>query len=208
MGAVRSIGRRRRSAERRGVDLRGADLYDEDVSGLPLTRMLAGPEKVVVTSEDEYQADAETHLEGVSLAGAHLEGAVLSSTSHAGANLAGAHLEAALLVHVKMSAATLAGAQLAGADLRRATLDPLTRLESASFGAPCHGYALVGGVRWSGADLTGVDWTPVLEVGDEPEARRRRVRDGARKSRAARLAEYNDAIKTYRRLVPSSSSRD
>jgi uncharacterized protein YjbI with pentapeptide repeats len=108
--------------ERRGIDLRGADLHGEDLGGLPLARLLAGPERVVVSSEAEYQVGAETHLEGVSLAGAHLEGTVLNSAYLAGANLAGAHLDAALLVNAQLGAATLAGAWLEGASLAFANL--------------------------------------------------------------------------------------
>jgi uncharacterized protein YjbI with pentapeptide repeats len=191
--------------ERRGIDLRGADLHGEDLSGLPLANLLAGPERVVVNSEDEYQAGAEIHLDGARLervvaVDADLRDASLVAVRLEHADLSGAHLERADLREAHLEDAMLAGAHLAGTDLRRATLDPLSRLEGASFGAPSHGYALLGAVRWGGTDLTGVDWAPVLEVGDEREAKRRRTRDGVRKSRATRLAEYNDAIKSYRRL--------
>lgn len=105
--------------ERVGLDLRGADLRYLDLSGLPLTRMVAG-----LTSE-EYTALVKSPGTGVRIPynvldiwRVHLDGATLR-----GAQLQGAQLRQGWLERADLTGADLTGANLEKTILRWATLD-------------------------------------------------------------------------------------
>jgi uncharacterized protein YjbI with pentapeptide repeats len=133
-----------------------------------------------------------THLEGADLNGAHLEGADLSSAHLEGADLSVAHLEGATLNGTHLEGAILSDAHLEGktyapagpdhaevvrirqwianfpdtllpADLRGAVLDSATSLSDITLGDVQRRAVRVADVRWGGANLAVVDWTPVIE---------------------------------------------
>ncbi len=180
---------------REGLDLRGADLRGRNLSRLPLARMRGGyvfSEAPDAPREQSHMAAA--HLEAANLNSAHLEGAQLSRARLDGATLRAVHLESADLFAAHLEAADLNSAHLEGADLSRAFFDTAGSLYHATFGNAEYGGARLAGVRWGGADLAQVQWREVTMLGDERQARQRRTSAGKRKRRAARLAEYEDAV--------------
>lgn len=102
--------------ERRGIDLRGARLAGEDLSDLPLSKLLGGlttEERIVASKsvrDKELRDAAAIHLEGANLARTHLEGATLRA----------AHLEGACLFRTRLDGAILAVAHFEGSDCRAA----------------------------------------------------------------------------------------
>jgi hypothetical protein len=133
----------------------------------------------------------EAHLEEANLSFAHLEKALFSEAYLEGAKLAMAHLEGANLV----------GAYLGGAKLQRASFDSMTILEDCNLGSGKHRFASLANVRWSGVDLTVVDWLSVKMLGDEYEARQRKTHDGQAKDKTERLGEYKTAVQANRQLA-------
>ncbi len=130
-------------------------------------------------------------LEGAVLNGAHLEGAALNEAHLEGANLVQAHLERANLNEARLEGKTYAPddpdlarihhwaedfpATLPPADLRQAVLDAATLFKDIALGSARSGAVQVADVRWGGANLAVVDWTPLIEpvteLGDERAAR-------------------------------------
>jgi hypothetical protein len=133
----------------------------------------------------------EAELSGATLAGARLERASLKGANLMGADLSAAHLEGA----------DLSAARLERADLRRAVFDTATLLEDASFGATPRERPLVAGLRWGGADLTGLDWEVITALGDEQVAHARRDTQGKVKPRTVRLAERDAATRANQQLA-------
>ncbi len=141
-----------------------------------LTIQVFGTEYVRSTlgAGDEYRfAQSETsaaRLDGCSLKGCYLENAQLGGASLRQADLSYAHLEHANL--------DLANCQ--GADLRHAVFDEQTSLRFTRFSYdvpdPLSPFfqddnARFAGIQWHGCDATGVDWQPVLRLGDERDAK-------------------------------------
>src|SRR5690348_10113674 len=95
---------------RKGIDLRGANLAGEDLSDLPLSRMLGGltTDERIVASKDvrsrELRDIAAVHFEGANLDHAHLEGAFLRAT----------HLEGACLLSARLDNANLSVTHMEG----------------------------------------------------------------------------------------------
>lgn len=102
---------------RQGLDLRGARLSGEDLSGLPLARLIGGlttEERLLASKEaareKELRDAAGVHMEGVNLTDTHLEGAILRS----------ARLEGACLFRTRLEHANLTMAHMEGSDCRAA----------------------------------------------------------------------------------------
>lgn len=96
---------------------------------------------------------------------ARLTRAVLAGSDLTGASLAGAQLSRAFLNHANLSGADLRGAHLEEADLRHAILDSTTALSDVSLSG-----ALLDQVVLDDANLTVVDWSAALPLGDETQA--------------------------------------
>lgn len=117
-----------------GIDVRGADLAGENLSNLPLTRLLASLrfDEWMMATEAQREAAAvhlefcvlrEVHLEGANLRSAHLEGALLRDAHLQGVRLHGAHLEGANLAHAHLEGARLNYAHLGGIRFPAAVLE-------------------------------------------------------------------------------------
>ncbi len=167
----------------------------------------------------------EARLESATLLGAGLDGAILNDAQLAGANLsnaklAGAELYNAHLEGARLGEATLGGRSFApddlerlrrwlpdfaetlpGAELRGVFFDNATALDGADLGDDSSGYASMADVRWGGANLAVVDWTPVRMLGDEGEAWRSSDRSGRVKDEDTRLVEFRDAVRANRQVV-------
>ncbi|HEX6478757.1 MAG TPA: pentapeptide repeat-containing protein [Ktedonobacteraceae bacterium] len=144
------------------MDFRGVDLHGEDLSDLPLARLLAG-DLMEFGPKTDAQSEAETiHLEGANLFTAHLEGA----------NLYEVHLEGGDL--------TLA--HLAGAHLAEGFFDRKTKLAGAILGNKTYGFISVVDISWGGVNLAILDWNSVSKLGDERKARQSKQLDDYQKA--------------------------
>ncbi len=188
----------------KGLDLRGADLRSVDLNRLPLAQLRGGLnwDEWNSCSEEQRQA-AAIHLEGADLNGADLQWASLRCAYLAGANLSYAHLQGA----------TLLGAYFVGnsldappADLRYALFDQETILKESTLGSTRYGSALLADLRWSGVNLSVVNWDQVKILGDEYKAEQRR-QNGRKKDRAERFNEYEQAVRANRQLTAALQSQ-
>jgi len=206
--------------KRVGLDLRGTDLRRLNLSGLPLAGMYAGSRYWSYATEDQHEA-ALAHLEGASLVSAHLEGAFLVHAHLENADLSSAHLEnatlnrahlvGAWLVNVHLESASLKEAHLEGAslgsaylartNLRNVFFDHTTQLYGIVLGNKKSGIALFVDIHWGDVNLAVVNWTQVDMLGEEYEARQKTNWDRRVKDRAARLEEYEVAVRANRQLA-------
>lgn len=109
--------------EREGVDLRGADLHHEDLSELPLAKLLGGISWIVEEDwTEEQQIMAAVQLDGANLGRAHLEGANLSRIVLKGVNLNHARLESSTLDFAQIEDTEIQQAQLKSAFIRFAQI--------------------------------------------------------------------------------------
>jgi hypothetical protein len=87
------------------------------------------------------------------------------------------------------------------ADLRDAFFDSATILEEAILGNKKCGSISVADIHWGDVNLSVVDWTSVIMLGDESEARKKSLANGETKNKAMRLTQYNAAVRANRQLV-------
>lgn len=163
-----------------GAHLEGANLFESHLQGANLS--FARLEEVNLIRAD---------LEEANLSFAHLEGALLSE----------AWLKRAKLVMADLEGTNLIAAHLAGAYLQRASFDAKTILERAILGNGKHEFISLADVHWGDVDLTAIDWLSVKMLGDEHEARERKVLGGKVKGEVERLAEYKAAVRANRQLT-------
>jgi uncharacterized protein YjbI with pentapeptide repeats len=184
------IGTHLERADLREAHLEQATLNQAHLEGAYLIE--AHLEKATLSEAHLEGADLRgAHLEGAYLIGTHLERAVLFEAHLEGADLRGAHLEGAYLIGTHLEGRTYAPddpdylrirawhrdfpATQPPADLRGAVLDAATSLNDITLGDGRRGGVPVADVRWGGANLAVVDWTPLIEpvteLGDERTAR-------------------------------------
>src|SRR5260370_4517115 len=96
-----------------------------------------------------------------------------------GAGLIGAQLKGASLSEAQLEGADLSYAQLKGAILRNVILSDKQRI----------GPRLVD-LQWGNTNLAVVDWSQVDMLGDEREARQKKIPGGGEKGKAERLSDY------------------
>lgn len=171
--------------ERQGLDLRGADLRGSndqptDLTSLPLTHLVGG------LNVDEWIRATERQLE---LARVMLEGVHLSE----------AHLEGAELLRAHLERARLSAAHLEGADLSRAHLEGAALTDVILGDKDQIGPRLVD-VQWDSVNLAVIDWSQVMLLGDEQEARQKHDIVGVQKRKGWRLSEHKAAVRANRQL--------
>lgn len=214
---------------REGLDLRGAFLNEQDLSGLPLARMLGGigsrrqitPRSEPIFTTTDQRDMAAVSMEGANLEDAHLEGANLSKSHLNKAKIRRAHLESAVLFyahleetflsHAHLEGARLTGchlegtilyrAHLAGAELKRAFFNNDTNLEGTSWCDKGNGCASLADLRWNDANLTVIDWSQVKILGDEYKLRKQRIDDRKTKDRETRIKELQTALRANHQLA-------
>src|SRR5258708_17020951 len=175
--------------------LEGANLIEAQLEEANLS--LAQLERAIL-----YRAQ----LKGASLAGARLEGAYLDKAQLTGANLVGAQLTGAYLNEAQLTGASLSGAQLARADLRGAQLAGAD-LRNVVLGDQQHIGPRLADLRWGDTNLAVVEWSQVDVLGDEYQARQKKTSDGKKKEQAARLSEYQEAVRANRQLAVALQSQ-
>jgi hypothetical protein len=74
-------------------------------------------------------------------------------------------------------------------------------LDGAILGSAKVDSVILADVRWGGAVLSSIDWTPVATLGDEYKARRSRSASGAKKNSRTRVWEYTGAARANRQLA-------
>jgi uncharacterized protein YjbI with pentapeptide repeats len=153
--------------------------------------------KAHLEDADLYRA----HLEGAYLKDARLERAILTRAQLKGAWLIGTHLEGANLKEAHLEGSSLREAYLHGSILREAFFDAATNLRNVTLGDEKRGFALFADVRWSGVNLSVVDWSQVKMLGDEFLARQSKTGKGEKKERMLRLEEHQAAIRANRQLA-------
>ena len=193
------------------ADLREADLSDAHAEAATLREAhleRARLSAMHLEGANLYRAYLqEANLEAATLAGCNLEAARLEGANLYGAHLEGRRMEAEDLARVRRGQRDESLPEtLPPADLRGACCDHLTNLRHMTPGDRAGGFIRVADVTWGGANLSVVNWNtdrPVgaVTLGDEREARRARLPDGARKDRAQRLKEYEAAVRANRQLA-------
>jgi uncharacterized protein YjbI with pentapeptide repeats len=172
--------------------LNGAYVAEANLSGARL-------EKVYLSEAHLEQADlSEAHLEEGYLSGAYLERANLSGAHLEGAYLNEAHLEDAYLYKAHLERTFLYKAHLEGTRLSRIDVEETLRKTILKSGKRHIGPSLAD-AQWGNVNLAVVHWSQVSMLGDEYEARQS-TRVGKRKSSAARLEEYEAAVRANRQL--------
>jgi len=192
-----------RHRKRDGLDVRGADLQGEDLSELPLARMLGGLSQGTDwnTATAEQREAAAVHLEGADLRGSNLEGAVLNKAHLEGTDLSTVHLEGATLNYTYLEGKTMpidsqkqvrknGPTVLYPADMREVFFDSTTHLELPTMGNRQFGFILLADVRWGGTNLAVIDWSLVNMLGDENKARQQH-----------KLRDYRRAVRANRQLA-------
>jgi uncharacterized protein YjbI with pentapeptide repeats len=188
------------------VTLTGADLSRATLHGAQLEKAnLSG-----VSLSDADLSDAllwqanlrgaalwSANLKGASLLGANLSETYLDGADLTGAFLRGANLQRADVREATLDGADLRGADLRGADLRGARMDARTTLTAVVLDSETQ----LGDIGWNDAPLTRMDWGQARRLGDERVARRRKAPNRKRKSRAARLMEYQAAVRANRQVA-------
>lgn len=129
---------------RRGIDLRGAVLIRQDLSGLPLARLIGGIPLDQTSSPDQLRSNAlqavecalrRVDLRGAELGGATLAGCQLEQSNLESAVLAHADLEGANLDRTQLRSANLIGANVQHASLWEANLDQARLIDTQLVGA-------------------------------------------------------------------------
>lgn len=163
--------------EREGLDVRGADLQQADLHQLPLTRLCGG------LTFDEWLTATEVQRSSA---------VVLMR----GADLSEAQLKGAILRSAQLEGADLSEAQLEGADLRNVILGDKQRIGPR-----------LADVQWGDTNLAVVDWSQVAVLGDEREARQKKMPGGGKKEKAERLSKYQAAVRANRQLAVALQSQ-
>jgi uncharacterized protein YjbI with pentapeptide repeats len=106
--------------KRRGIDISGSNLAQQNLSHLPLSRMIGGHTSQETTGAQKHSV--AINLEKATLIGTHLEAANLTGARLKRANLSEAYLEDAQLNEAHLEGANLREAHLKGTDFTRASL--------------------------------------------------------------------------------------
>jgi uncharacterized protein YjbI with pentapeptide repeats len=121
----------------------------------------------------------EAHLEGADLREAHLEGKTYTKSDTDLARIRAWHeartrIETMFSGWPELAEAPDFPATLPPTDMRAVVLDAVTALKDIRLGDAQHGVVRVADVRWGGANLAVIDWTPLIEpepqLGDERAA--------------------------------------
>jgi uncharacterized protein YjbI with pentapeptide repeats len=146
------------------------------------------------------------HLEGADLMGAHLEEAILHGAYLQEADLTAAHLEGAKLMgaHLQrtyLNASHLEGAHLDGAEAHGADLWGAYFNTASTLYAPDLFNARLSDVNWGGVNLSFIDWSRLVILGNEVVARQQSTNASKRKDPHTRLDEYKDAVRANRQVA-------
>jgi uncharacterized protein YjbI with pentapeptide repeats len=193
-----------------GARLPSADLTDASLDGALLggahleAAICTRATFAGATLDAAHAKDAiftEIKAPGASFLGANLENALLDDALLDGAALRLARLQGAALVGASLAGVDCTTANLAGASLQGARLDGRTNLRRVTLDDRAHGAASLVDVAWNGAKLSVFTWPRRYVLGDEREARRRALPNGAKKSRERRLADAETALRAYRQIA-------
>jgi uncharacterized protein YjbI with pentapeptide repeats len=210
-----------RQRERLGLDLRGADLRSIDLNHLPLARIRAGLATIEwwnATDQERIEAGGHleeaildwAHLEGASFRWAHLEGTHFYGAYLQEARLRGAMLSGAVLQRARLEGASLCWAFLGGktmpkklspANIKQVFLDTTTNLDGIILGDEQQGVISLVDASWGNVNLAVVDWAPIKMLGDEHEALKQALKDGAKKDKSRLLMKFQAAVRANRQLA-------
>lgn len=147
----------------------GAHRLREDLQAA-LRALGRRPTAFLVDERDRINL-ARTDLRYADLAGAHLEGVILSEAWLVGADLAGAHLRGAVMRRTRLEQASLIGASLVGAYLGQANL------QGAALRGATLDEAFLTGAKLDGANLLETDLRRAFGLTWEQVAKARRGQD-------------------------------
>ncbi|HEX2911081.1 MAG TPA: pentapeptide repeat-containing protein [Chloroflexia bacterium] len=174
---------------RLGLDLRGADLRNQNLQGLPLTRLQAG---IYWTEGSRRLTRAQIHaasihldeadlrscqLQGAKLYHAYLQNAILGEAQVQEAQLNEANLQNTILLRCNFERANLEDAHFEGAFLYQARLGG-ANMVGTFFSAACeldevslrdenNNYPILVDTNWGDAVLAVLDFESLLTTGDE-----------------------------------------
>ncbi len=124
------------------------------------------------------------HAENINLNNAHLDGAAFLGIHLEGADLRESHLEKA----------DMRNAHLEGANLCGTFFDSATQLEGVSLESKQHGTVYITGTRWNDVDLSVINWSQKIILGDEQKAQLNQIREQQR-------TQYERAVRANRQLA-------
>lgn len=205
-----------------GLDLRGGDLRNQNLQGLPLTKLQAG---IYWTEGSRSLTRAQIHeasihlegadlrscqLQGAKLYHAYLQNAVLGEAEVQEAQLNEANFQSTILMRCNFERANLEDVHFEGAFLLQAKLGG-TNLVGTFFSAACeldgvnlcdenNHYPILVDTNWGDAVLAVLDFESLPITGDEQKAHQTHTTDGEPKDRATRLREYRRAVRANRQL--------
>ncbi len=130
------------------------------------------------------------NLERAALNGAEMEGADLCWAKLIEADLSAVTLDGAFLNNTKLARADLTEARLVGVDLYNVSLSSLNGIGS-----------FLADVKWGDSNLSVVDWSRVILLGEEHRARQKYDEDGTKKSIGTHLYQYKTATRANRQLA-------
>lgn len=182
-------GIRLEGASLRGAQLQGSDLECIQLQGVDLCE--AQLQEADLSGADLSGANLmEAQLKKVNLDEAQLRGAYIGKADLEGANLRGAQLREADLSEAHLESTNFSEAQLQGANLRKVNLGDNQRTGPR-----------LADVQWGDTNLTIInDWSQIIMLGDEQEARRWKMSEG-RKTKQEREGEKKELLEKYRTAV-------
>jgi uncharacterized protein YjbI with pentapeptide repeats len=192
-------------ASLRGAHLEGAELIQVHLEEADLYGVhLDGAFLISAHLEDAYLGNAVldnadlswAESERANFAEARLQKTDLHGAKRRGANFSQAQLQGANLGAAQLEGTNLSKAQLQNVSLHGVSLDKTSRLNNAIL----RGVSL-DQATFDNTNLSVVDWKQAPILGDELTAQAAKDTDGKRKSRQLRIAEYQAAVRAYRRLA-------
>ncbi len=142
----------------------------------------------------------KAHLAGANCREANFKRAVFVNAYLQGADFPEAHLEETKLIRAHLEGVHLREAHLENADLRRAFFDTATNLDNTIITDAKGTCILLAGIHWEDVDLTMLNWSQVILLGEEHRALQKK-RDGEKKTKNVRLREYQEATRANRQLA-------
>src|SRR5437588_1666398 len=179
------------------ASLEGAYMYETSMKGAVLIGAKLGGADLHKANLERALLN-EAHLEGADLHEANLKRANLGKANLQGADLHGAHLERADLRRVVLGGKVMPDASLRRTDLRNAFFNRETNLKDLVLGNTEDGFALLADLHWEGVNLSVINWTQEIILGDEQEARRCKRQGGDKKEQ---LDCFQQAIRANQQLA-------
>jgi uncharacterized protein YjbI with pentapeptide repeats len=202
-------------ARRDGVNLQGADLRQAKLGGLPLMHTNLSNAKLDKANLNRANLErasfansqcvgtvfTQARLEDASFRQANVQEAIFTEAHLESANLYQAQCQNASFYNAHLEGAYLGHAQFGGATIRRAFFDGATSWNDTVLWDDQHVACSLADARWGDTNLATLDWTQMVQIGDEREARSATDRLGQPKTPEVWRNNLRRAVRAYRQLA-------